>query len=61
MSLPPPSPRDRQLAWYVRVAPAARNRDLLVVDVWDLSFDKLHVPRDPECVCCAPEGEVERL
>jgi adenylyltransferase/sulfurtransferase len=43
------------------VDPAARNRDLLVVDVWDLSFDKLHVPRDPECVCCAPEGEVERL
>ena len=36
------------------VDPAARNRHLLVVDVWDMAFDKLEVPRDPTCPCCGP-------
>jgi molybdopterin/thiamine biosynthesis adenylyltransferase len=35
----------------------ARSRDLLLLDVWDLSFDKLSVPRDPECACCAGAGK----
>jgi molybdopterin/thiamine biosynthesis adenylyltransferase len=34
------------------VDPAARNRRLLVVDTWDLTFDRLEVPRDPACPCC---------
>lgn len=34
------------------VDPQARNRTLLVVDVWDLSFDRLTVSRDPGCPCC---------
>ena len=34
------------------VDPAARNRRLLVVDTWDLTFDGLDVPRDPACPCC---------
>ncbi len=34
------------------VAPAARSRALLVVDVWGPSFEKLDVPRDPGCRCC---------
>ena len=29
MSLSSPSPRDRQLTWYVRVAPAARKLERL--------------------------------
>jgi adenylyltransferase/sulfurtransferase len=42
------------------VDPAARNRGLLVVDVWDLTFEKLEVPRDPACPCCG-EGRVAGL
>jgi molybdopterin-synthase adenylyltransferase len=34
------------------VDPEARNRHLLVVDIWDLTFDRLVVPRDPSCPCC---------
>ncbi|MBC7292887.1 MAG: ThiF family adenylyltransferase, partial [Thermoleophilia bacterium] len=34
------------------VNPAARNRHLLLVDVWDLTFEKLEVPRDPRCPAC---------
>ena len=34
------------------VDPAARNRHLLSLDVWDLTFERLEVPRDPGCVCC---------
>jgi molybdopterin/thiamine biosynthesis adenylyltransferase len=34
------------------VDPVARNRSLLVVDVWDLTLDKLEVPRDADCPCC---------
>ena len=34
------------------VDPAARSRQLLVVDVWDLAFERLDVPRDPDCPCC---------
>lgn len=30
----------------------ARNRGLLVLDVWDLTLDRLEVPRDDECPCC---------
>jgi molybdopterin/thiamine biosynthesis adenylyltransferase len=36
------------------VDPKARSRHLLVVDLWDLNFEKLEVPRDPNCVCCGP-------
>lgn len=32
----------------------ARSRHLLVLDLWDLTFDKLEVSRDPDCVCCGP-------
>jgi molybdopterin/thiamine biosynthesis adenylyltransferase len=38
----------------------ARNRDLLLLDVWDLSFEKLSVPRDLECLCCAEVGGARR-
>jgi molybdopterin/thiamine biosynthesis adenylyltransferase len=34
------------------VDPAARSRALLVVDIWDLTFEKLAVARDPGCPCC---------
>jgi adenylyltransferase/sulfurtransferase len=34
------------------VDPAARNRHLLVADIWDLTFERLVVPRDPTCPCC---------
>lgn len=34
------------------VNPGARSRILLAVDVWDLTFERLQVDRDPECVCC---------
>ncbi len=34
------------------VAPQARSRHLVVVDVWDSVFEKLEVPRDVACVCC---------
>jgi len=36
------------------VEPEARSRHLLVLDLWDLTFDKLEVARDPDCVCCGP-------
>jgi molybdopterin/thiamine biosynthesis adenylyltransferase len=38
------------------VDPEARNRGLLVVDVWDLTFEQLDVPRDPDCACCGPSA-----
>jgi molybdopterin/thiamine biosynthesis adenylyltransferase len=38
------------------VDPGARSRHLLVVDLWDLTFEKLEVARDPDCVCCGPGG-----
>lgn len=34
------------------VDPTARNRALLVVDMWGPTFERLEVPRDPGCVCC---------
>jgi molybdopterin/thiamine biosynthesis adenylyltransferase len=34
------------------VDPAARNRHLLVADIWDLTFERLVVHRDPTCPCC---------
>ncbi len=34
------------------VCPEARNRHLLVADIWDLTFERLVLPRDPECPCC---------
>jgi adenylyltransferase/sulfurtransferase len=34
------------------VDPAARSRHLLVADIWDLSFERLLVPRDPGCPGC---------
>ena len=34
------------------IDPEARNRHLLVADLWDLVFEKLEVPRDPDCICC---------
>jgi hypothetical protein len=34
------------------VDPEARSRHLLLVDVWDLAFERLVVPRDPVCPCC---------
>jgi molybdopterin/thiamine biosynthesis adenylyltransferase len=34
------------------VDPEARNRHLLVADIWDLTFERLVVPRDPACPCC---------
>jgi adenylyltransferase/sulfurtransferase len=34
------------------VDPNTRNRRLLVVDVWDTTFDRLEVPRDPACPAC---------
>lgn len=34
------------------VDPEARSRHLLLVDVWDLAFERLVVPRDPGCPCC---------
>ncbi len=34
------------------VDPTARSRVLLVVDVWEMSFERLEVPRDPECRFC---------
>jgi len=38
------------------VDPAARNRALLIVDVWDLVFEKLEVARDGRCPCCGTAG-----
>lgn len=38
------------------VAPEARNRHLIVVDMWDLAFEKLEVPRDPGCATCGVDG-----
>jgi molybdopterin-synthase adenylyltransferase len=34
------------------VDPESRNRHLLVADIWDLTFERLVVPRDPSCPCC---------
>jgi adenylyltransferase/sulfurtransferase len=34
------------------VDPNTRNRRLLVVDVWDTTFDRLEVPKDPACPAC---------
>jgi molybdopterin-synthase adenylyltransferase len=34
------------------VDPEARSRHLLLVDVWDLNFERLLVPRDPGCPAC---------
>jgi molybdopterin/thiamine biosynthesis adenylyltransferase len=34
------------------VDPGKENRRLLVVDVWDLAFEGLNVPRDPSCPDC---------
>lgn len=34
------------------IDPAARNRSLLALDVWDLTFERLEVRRDPDCPCC---------
>jgi adenylyltransferase/sulfurtransferase len=35
------------------VQPEARSRHLLVADIWDLTFERLLVPRDPDCPCCS--------
>jgi molybdopterin/thiamine biosynthesis adenylyltransferase len=34
------------------VDPKARNRSLLTVDLWDLTFETVEVRRDPECPAC---------
>jgi molybdopterin-synthase adenylyltransferase len=34
------------------VDPDARSRHLLVADIWDLTFERLTVSRDPSCPCC---------
>jgi molybdopterin-synthase adenylyltransferase len=34
------------------VEPEARNRDLLSLDLWEVSFERLQVQRNPECECC---------
>jgi molybdopterin/thiamine biosynthesis adenylyltransferase len=34
------------------VEPEARSRHLFVADIWDLTFERLLVPRDPTCPCC---------
>lgn len=34
------------------VNPGARNRGLVIVDVWDLIFERLEVVRDKTCPCC---------
>jgi molybdopterin-synthase adenylyltransferase len=38
------------------VDPEARSRHLLVCDIWDLTFERLLVPRDPTCPCCGKRG-----
>jgi adenylyltransferase/sulfurtransferase len=38
------------------IDPPARSRRLLVVDMWDLTFEKLDVPRDPACPDCGSNG-----
>ena len=42
------------------VDPQARNRRLLAVDIWDLTFTSLEVLRDPACPCCGA-GNAEDL
>lgn len=42
------------------VDPTARNRELVVVDIWDLTLDRLEVPRDPDCPCCGDIPTAER-
>jgi molybdopterin/thiamine biosynthesis adenylyltransferase len=39
------------------VDPAARNRGLLIVDLWDLVFEKLELARDERCLCCGTAQE----
>jgi molybdopterin-synthase adenylyltransferase len=39
------------------VDPTARSRRLLVVDVWEPSFERLEIPRDPACACCGSGRE----
>lgn len=34
------------------VDPAASNRGIVIVDVWDLVFERLELPADPACPCC---------
>lgn len=34
------------------IEPSACRPGLLVVDVWDSSFERLDIPRDPACPCC---------
>jgi adenylyltransferase/sulfurtransferase len=44
------------------VDPRARSCHLLVVDIWDLTFERLVVPRDPACPCCGTRaGSVGRV
>jgi adenylyltransferase/sulfurtransferase len=35
------------------VQPQTRSRHLFVADIWDLTFERLLVPRDPDCPCCS--------
>jgi molybdopterin/thiamine biosynthesis adenylyltransferase len=39
------------------VDPAARNRGLMIVDLWDLVFERLEVARDESCPCCGTAQE----
>jgi adenylyltransferase/sulfurtransferase len=39
-------------AMKLLVDPDTWNRRLLVVDAWDMTFDRLEVPRDPACPAC---------
>jgi molybdopterin/thiamine biosynthesis adenylyltransferase len=39
---------------------SARSRRLLVVDLWDLTFERLEVPRDPACPCCGTGAAEDR-
>jgi len=34
------------------VDPDARNKGLVLLDIWDLTLDRIEVPRDPDCPSC---------
>ncbi|MCX8033020.1 MAG: HesA/MoeB/ThiF family protein [Thermoleophilia bacterium] len=42
------------------VQPEARSRFLVAVDVWDLSFERLEIPRDPTCPSCGRAAPSDR-
>lgn len=40
-------------AYKILLGDPTRNRDLLILDLWDGSFTRLPVERDPACLACA--------